>query len=299
MEKLKILRKSCNYTQKYLADLLGVKTKDISDWESNKSQPELKTLRDLAVIFGTSVLDILSNDTVSTTKWQPWQKEKIIDSFWGHIGILLCNSNNIKWYPITSATAQRIQDSLDYDHEIHDQLLSVYTLNNHFLIINTNSIKKISLLDDSSDAPENWEIPWDGYQGLGAEEYYNLIEEYFWDEEYFYENTSEKLQLVIKDLIEENNFTGANVDEITRSINIYFSDNTSESISIGYESNFIEAITNNIEMGISKFISFEDSNYEIHFISTENIGLIDIPLNLYKKQLQLYEKQIQQFFENE
>ena len=292
MEKLKILRKSCNYTQKYLADLLGVKTKDISDWESNKSQPELKTLRDLAVIFGTSVLDILSNDTVSTTHWQPWQKEKIIDSFWGHIGILLCNSTNIKWYPITSATAQRIQESLCYDQDIHDQLLSVDTLNNHFLIINTKSIKKISLLDDSCGAPENWEIPWDGYQGLGAEEYYNLIEEYFWDEEYFYENTSEKVQLVIKDLIEENNFTEENVDEITHNINIYFSDNTSESISIEYDSKFVDTIMD-IELGVSsRFRCFEDLNGEKHFISEENIGLIDIPLYLYKKQLQ-------QFFDNE
>lgn len=285
MEKLKILRKSCNYTQKDLADILGVKSKDISDWESNKSQPELKTLRDLAVIFGTSVLDILCNETVSTTHWQPWQKEKIIDSFWGHIGILLCNSNNIKWYPITSATAQRIQESLCYDEDIHDKLLSVDTLNNHFLIINTKLIKKISLLDDSSDAPENWEIPWDGYQGLGAEEYYNLIEEYFWDDEYFYENTSENLQLIIKDLIEENNLTEENVKEITHSINIYFSDNTSESILIGYDSKFVGTIMD-IEFGVSRFCCFEDLNGEKHFISEENIGLIDIPLYLYKKQLQ-------------
>lgn len=292
MEKLKILRKTCNYTQKDLADILGVKTKDISDWESNKSQPELKTLRDLAVIFGTSVLDILSNEPVSTTHWQPWQKEKIIDSFWGHIGILLCNSNNIKWYPITSATAQRIQESLCYDEDIHDKLLSVDTLNNHFLIINTKLIKKISLLDDSSDAPENWEIPWDGYQGLGAEEYYNLIEEYFLDYEYFYENTSENLQLIIKDLIEENNLTEENVKEITHNINIYFSDNTSESISIGYDSKFVDIIMD-IELGVSsRFRCFEDLNGEKHFISEENIGLIDIPLYLYKKQLQ-------QFFDNE
>lgn len=291
MEKLKILRKSCNYTQKDLADILGVKSKDISDWELNKSQPELKTLRDLAVIFGTSVLDILSNEPVSTTHWQPWQNEQIIDSFWGHIGILLCNSNNIKWYPITSATAQRIHKSLCSDGNIHDELFSVETLNNHYLIINTNSIKKISLLDDSSDVPKNWETPWDGYQGLGAEEYYNLIEEYFWDDEYFRKNTSEKLQLFIKTLIEENNFTQKDVYEITHSINIYFSDNTSESITIECDSDFIDAVEN-IELGIIKFFSFEDSNYEIHFISTENIGLIDIPLYLYKKQLQ-------QFFDNE
>ena len=297
MEKLKILRKSCNYTQKDLADIVGVKSKDISDWESNKSQPELKVLRDLAINFGTSVIDILSNDPVSTTHWQPWQKEQIIDSFWGHIGILLCNSNNIKWYPITSATAQRIQESLCYDEDIHDKLLSVDTLNNHFLIINTKSIKKISLLDDSSDAPENWEIPWDGYQGLGAEEYYNLIEEYFWNKKYFYKNTSENLQLIVKDLIEKNNFTEEIVDEMTHSINIYFSDNTSESIRMEYGSNFIEAIIN-IEMGISKFISFNDSNFEKHFISTENIGLIDIPLNLYKKHFLLCNKQFWKIFEN-
>lgn len=297
MEKLKILRKSCNYTQKDLADIVGVKSKDISDWESNKSQPELKVLRDLAINFGTSVIDILSNDPVSTTHWQPWQKEQIIDSFWGHIGILLCNSNNIKWYPITSATAQRIQQNLCCNSVIPNKLLSVDTLNNHFLIINTKSIKKISLLDDSSDAPENWEIPWDGYQGLGAEEYYNLIEEYFWNKKYFYKNTSENLQLIVKDLIEKNNFTEEIVDEMTHSINIYFSDNTSESIRMEYGSNFIEAIIN-IEMGISKFISFNDSNFEKHFISTENIGLIDIPLNLYKKHFLLCNKQFWKIFEN-
>lgn len=179
-----------------------------------------------------------------------------------------------------------------YDEDIHDKLLSVDTLNNHFLIINTKLIKKISLLDDSSDAPENWEIPWDGYQGLGAEEYYNLIEEYFWDDEYFYENTSENLQLIIKDLIEENNLTEENVKEITHSINIYFSDNTSESIRIEYDSKFVDTIMD-IELGVSsRFRCFEDLNGEKHFISEENIGLIDIPLYLYKKQLQ-------QFFDNE
>ncbi|ORF09593.1 hypothetical protein, partial [Snodgrassella alvi] len=84
---------------------------------------------------------------------------------------------------------------------------------------------------------------------------------------------------------------------MTHSINIYFSDNTSESIRMEYGSNFIEAIIN-IEMGISKFISFNDSNFEKHFISTENIGLIDIPLNLYKKHFLLCNKQFWKIFEN-
>lgn len=109
MEKLKILRKQSNYTQKDLANMLGVKTKDIQNWELNKAQPELKILRDLAVIFGTSVLDILSNETITTTNYMPWNINATIDYFWGHIGILLYNSNIIKWYPITNSTFDRVE----------------------------------------------------------------------------------------------------------------------------------------------------------------------------------------------
>lgn len=93
-------------------------------------------------------------------------------------------------------------------------------------------------------------------------------------------------------MIEENNLTEENVKEITHSINIYFSDNTSESIRIEYDSKFVDTIMD-IELGVSsRFRCFEDLNGEKHFISEENIGLIDIPLYLYKKQLQ-------QFFDNE
>lgn len=37
-----------------------------------------------------------------------------------------------------------------------------------------------------------------------------------------------------------------------------------------------------IEFEMSRFIHFEDLNGEIHFIPIESIGLIDMPLYLYK-----------------
>lgn len=204
MEKLKNLRKLYNYKQKDLAVMLGVKPKDISDWELNKSQPELKMLRDIAVIFGTSVYDLLNNDVVTITSWKPWNTDERIDSFWGHIGILLYNSYVIKWYPITSATANKVECDLHDDQpDTQTKILAVETLNNRVLFINKSIIKKISLLGDSSDMPKDWELPWDGYQGLGAEEYYNLIKEYFFNYEHFCENTSEQLQIIIDELIKK------------------------------------------------------------------------------------------------
>jgi transcriptional regulator with XRE-family HTH domain len=147
MEKLKILRKLCNYKQKDLAAMLGVKPKDISDWELNKSQPELKMLRDIAVIFGTSVYDLLNNDVVTITSWKPWNTDEKIDSFWGHIGILLYNSNVIKWYPITTATANRVEWNLHDDKaDTENKILAVETLNNRLLFINTSIIKKFHSL---------------------------------------------------------------------------------------------------------------------------------------------------------
>ncbi|MBC9130471.1 helix-turn-helix transcriptional regulator [Frischella sp. Ac13] len=185
MEKLKILRKQCNYTQKDLAYMLGVTTKDVQNWELNKAQPELKIIRDLAIIFGTSVYDILSDESIATTDYSPWNFNETIDYFWGHIGILLYNSNIIKWYPITNSTFDRVETILSNDEPSKENnILSFDTLNNRLLLINKNIVKKISLLDDASDMPKDWEIPWDGYQGLGSEEFYNLIDEYFFDYEH-------------------------------------------------------------------------------------------------------------------
>ncbi|WP_239349375.1 helix-turn-helix transcriptional regulator [Snodgrassella communis] len=282
MEKLKNLRKLYNYKQKDLAVMLGVKPKDISDWELNKSQPELKMLRDIAVIFGTSVYDLLNNDVVTITSWKPWNTDERIDSFWGHIGILLYNSYVIKWYPITSATANKVECDLHDDQpDTQTKILAVETLNNRVLFINKSIIKKISLLGDSSDMPKDWELPWDGYQGLGAEEYYNLIKEYFFNYEHFCENTSEQLQIIIDELIKKNRITDDNVLELINDVYIYFHDNTTETISIGDASALLNSIMD-IEFEMSRFIHFEDLNGEIHFIPIENIGLIDTPLYLYK-----------------
>ena len=43
-EKLKIARKAKKFTQKQLADLVGAKHNSVSDWESDKSKPDMDTV---------------------------------------------------------------------------------------------------------------------------------------------------------------------------------------------------------------------------------------------------------------
>lgn len=43
-EKLKIARKAKKLTQKQLADLVGAKHNSVSDWESDKSKPDMDTV---------------------------------------------------------------------------------------------------------------------------------------------------------------------------------------------------------------------------------------------------------------
>lgn len=282
MEKLKILRKQSNYTKKDLANMLGVKTKDIQNWELNKAQPELKILRDLADIFSTSVYDILSDESIATTDYSPWNFNETIDYFWGHIGILLYNSNIIKWYPITNSAFDRVETILSNDKPSKENdIFSLDTLNNRLLLINKNIVKKISLLSDASDSPKDWEIPWDGYQGLGSEKFYNLIYEYFFDYEHFCQNTSEELQNKVVNLIEEKRITEDNVLEILNQVYIYYHDNTVETIDIVNAQELFNDVRL-IKFELNRFIQFSDDNGEIHFIPLNSVGLIDVPLYLCK-----------------
>ena len=50
-ENLKYLRNSTQYTQKQLADYLGLSANTICDWEKGRSEPSIATIRKLAAFF--------------------------------------------------------------------------------------------------------------------------------------------------------------------------------------------------------------------------------------------------------
>ena len=57
--QIKILRNEARLTQAELAEMLGTTQQTIARWESGKSEPNITALKDLAMIFGCSVGDLL------------------------------------------------------------------------------------------------------------------------------------------------------------------------------------------------------------------------------------------------
>ena len=55
MKNLKKIRKSCNLTQEELADKLHIKQNTYSQYENGLREPSIEILKQLAVLFETSV----------------------------------------------------------------------------------------------------------------------------------------------------------------------------------------------------------------------------------------------------
>ena len=62
---IKELRERKNLTQSALAEKLGVSDKTISKWETGRGYPDISLLEPLAVVFGVSVAELLSGNTIS------------------------------------------------------------------------------------------------------------------------------------------------------------------------------------------------------------------------------------------
>lgn len=61
-EKIAKQRKSLNYTQEQLADILGVSRQSISKWESDIAYPETEKLIELGKLFDCSMDYLLKDD---------------------------------------------------------------------------------------------------------------------------------------------------------------------------------------------------------------------------------------------
>jgi len=65
VKRLKELRQSLGLTQEALAKALQTTQQTIARWETGKAEPNLSSLRDLAMIFGTSVDDVVGSNPIS------------------------------------------------------------------------------------------------------------------------------------------------------------------------------------------------------------------------------------------
>ncbi len=72
MIRLKELRQKSNISQAELSDLVGVSRSTIAMWETNKSQPDIESIRKIASVLQTTIDNLLCYDASSA---QPKEAE--------------------------------------------------------------------------------------------------------------------------------------------------------------------------------------------------------------------------------
>lgn len=64
--KIKELREEVQLTQTELAKKIGTSQRNVSNWETGTSEPDLETIGKLADIFGVSIDELFGKDSVVT-----------------------------------------------------------------------------------------------------------------------------------------------------------------------------------------------------------------------------------------
>jgi transcriptional regulator with XRE-family HTH domain len=285
MKRLKDLRKGIGYTQAGLADALGVSQQTIARWEKGDAEPSLSMLRDLATIMGTSVDDLVEFDSgagrIPSQHWMP-ADPVVVDGFWGHIGLLLPGEEEHRWYPITRGEADRVSSNL-YGATDPAAWLVIATLNNRVLLVNPSAIQRIRLLDDAADQPDddNWNLTWDGYQGL-APEIYRAIGDYFWDEAAFEADYSEALRQMARDHIEQHEIDDEGAARFLEYTHTYL--NSGIEVSLRAESDELFSLTLEADCLIpDRVVLINEYSAELNFFPAHSVALVSMPLTQYQK----------------
>lgn len=278
--RLKEIRQKRGQTQTELASMLKTTQQTIARWESGKAEPSISALRDLAVIYGTSVDDLLGNNPIATSVVSNLfcGVDDGDEHFWGHLGILLPGDKMTRWYPLTQAEADRVATKLR-NVSREEPWFAVMTLNNRTLVLNGTAVKRIYLLDDNADEVfDDWELGWDSYQGESMEVYRLLANWYDVDSGEQVE-CSDTLREGVTDLIKEHGLSVDVVQEHVKDTIVQFRDRTTERHNMEFEVERLWEIVS--ELGIVQPVIFDltqsDRGLEV-YIPAEEVLMIDAPL---------------------
>lgn len=274
-------RQALQYSQETLAKKLQLSVIDIENWESGTAFPEIRDLRDMALLFKTSVEELRGDYPLRAypRTGHFFVNNSAIDAFWGHICIHLQSHENALWFPISLKSQQSAVEQLTQSSTIHPWI-SIETLNNRLLFINVMHTDSIELVhqqkEDQQSAPNDWDI-----QGYSLELYRALMHK---DQDLFGYMASDQYSDGFREKVESichyhEIYIGAQLPDLLYNTHIIQVQN---SITNPIAPHFIAEIYQNIRdqkmpimLNISKSI---ESNQ--HFIQSAKIALIDTPLAL-------------------
>ncbi len=216
--KLKDFRAKSKLTQKQLADSIKVNQQTIARWEKGQTEPNIQQLRDLAMLFSTSIDAILGKE--KPEKLYPnFINDESGDAnyFWGHMGINLDGVDETKWYPVTEETID------SFFRRSANEWFVFETLNNRYVALNQKNTRLVTFSDDSADPPETppgnkeWELTWK--EDMHPIEFYRGIDENQLKSEDG--DVSKTYKKIIHEYVKEKNLTEEDIAELMLWSSVY------------------------------------------------------------------------------
>ena len=210
MKNLKNLREASGNTQAQIAAMLGTTQQTYARWEAGKVSPPIPALRELALIFSTTVDHLLGRGPSKAPSTRYHLIAGDADGFWGHLGLLLPGSSHTKWYPITAGEASNIRRRIAAGYNVDDWIVA-HTLNNRVLIFTPKKMLRVQLLEDACDSPKgdwNWTAPWNDQNGIPIE-LYKAMDDWLDGQQEFERNNLEPTREKALTLIEQGGFLHA------------------------------------------------------------------------------------------
>ncbi|MGR6338426.1 helix-turn-helix domain-containing protein [Priestia megaterium] len=73
-DRLKLCREKKGFTQKFIAEKVGIKNNTLSSYEANKRQPDYDTLKALADLYEVSIDYLLTGDEYRISSDDMWKE---------------------------------------------------------------------------------------------------------------------------------------------------------------------------------------------------------------------------------
>lgn len=284
----RLLKQLLRVDEKQLAERTGVSMARLKEIEAG-AEAEISELRDLAYALRTGVRSLLGTNYFppQIARWEASLdhcsvgNELAENGFWGHIGILPSSFEKYLWYPITGTTRSMVYSWIGHRY------LVIPCMNNKVLLINTNNVDRIVLLDDGCSAPSS--CTWDSSvdEGDVPPVVYELFDDYTYYKEIegkIPENViSPNLCEFLDSYVKKNEGTGDILS--SEEAAVFYSAggkieqhhiDFGQKQSLGLEISLIYEFGD--EASDERFLFFQDYDGTENFISKEKISLIELPL---------------------
>jgi transcriptional regulator with XRE-family HTH domain len=280
MRRIQEIRITLGMAVPDFAKALGVSEQLIGRWESGDAEPDITVLRDIATLLGTNVDAVIEFDIcgrrMASQHWVPGESP-LFDGFWGRIGLQLPGYRSCRWFPITFAEYTQVMIMLSTEQP-EPHWLVVSTLNNRKLIINPALMRRIRLLDDAAERPEDdaWHLGWESEDNL-TPELYRALGEYFWDEHSFDTKNSPSAQDTIQALVTKHELDSPTVMDRIGYTHVHLENGSTTAIYAANADiyNLVLDAYAGMPLGIS--LCTKGSRDQNHF-PPQHVVVIDIPL---------------------